>query len=81
MPIIEVRLYDKRVAEETVRKIIDSLTTALVESSCKASARSTGGSRGRCRGSAVTCLRESVTAHRPCWPGSAEVDSDLPGDA
>ena len=33
MPIIEVKLYDKRVTEETVPKIIESLTNALAESS------------------------------------------------
>jgi 4-oxalocrotonate tautomerase len=33
MPIIEVKLYDKRVTEETVPKIIESLTQALHESS------------------------------------------------
>jgi 4-oxalocrotonate tautomerase len=33
MPIIEVKLYDKRVTEETVPKIIEALTTALHESS------------------------------------------------
>jgi hypothetical protein len=31
MPIIEVRLYDKRVAEETVRKIIESLAPSQEE--------------------------------------------------
>ncbi len=33
MPIIEVKLYDKRVTEESVPKIIESLTDALHESS------------------------------------------------
>ena len=33
MPLIEVKLYDKRVTEESVPKIIESLTDALAESS------------------------------------------------
>ena len=33
MPIIDVKLYDKRVTEETVPKIVEALTTALAESS------------------------------------------------
>jgi 4-oxalocrotonate tautomerase len=33
MPIIEVKLYDKRVTEESVPKIIEALTEALAESS------------------------------------------------
>ena len=33
MPLIEVKLYDRRVTEESVPKIIDALTTALHESS------------------------------------------------
>ena len=33
MPIIEVKLYDKRVTEESVPKIIEALTEALHESS------------------------------------------------
>jgi 4-oxalocrotonate tautomerase len=33
MPLIEVKLYDQRVTEESVPKIIDALTTALAESS------------------------------------------------
>jgi 4-oxalocrotonate tautomerase len=33
MPIIEVKLYDKRVTEETVPKIVEALTQALHESS------------------------------------------------
>ena len=33
MPIIEVKLYDKRVTEESVPKIIEALTNALAESS------------------------------------------------
>jgi 4-oxalocrotonate tautomerase len=33
MPIIEVKLYEKRVTEETVPKIIEALTNALHESS------------------------------------------------
>lgn len=33
MPLIEVKLYDTRVNEETVPKIIESLTDALAESS------------------------------------------------
>jgi 4-oxalocrotonate tautomerase len=33
MPLIEVKLYDKRVTEESVPKIIASLTDALAESS------------------------------------------------
>jgi 4-oxalocrotonate tautomerase len=33
MPLIEVKLYDRRVTEESVPKIVASLTDALVESS------------------------------------------------
>jgi 4-oxalocrotonate tautomerase len=33
MPIVEVKLYDKRVTEESVPKIIEALTQALHESS------------------------------------------------
>jgi 4-oxalocrotonate tautomerase len=33
MPIIEVKLYDKRVTEESVPKIVEALTQALHESS------------------------------------------------
>jgi len=33
MPLIEVKLYDTRVNEETVPKIIEKLTDALAESS------------------------------------------------
>ena len=33
MPVIEVKLYDSRVTEESVPKIIEKLTDALVESS------------------------------------------------
>ena len=33
MPLIEVKLYDRRVTEETVPKIISALTDALAESS------------------------------------------------
>jgi 4-oxalocrotonate tautomerase len=33
MPLIEVRLYDHRVTEESVPKIIEKLTDALSESS------------------------------------------------
>ena len=33
MPLIEVKLYDKRVTEESVPKIISALTDALAESS------------------------------------------------
>jgi len=33
MPLIEVKLYDRRVTEETVPKIIEALTNALHESS------------------------------------------------
>ncbi len=33
MPLIEVKLYDRRVTEESVPKIIESLTDALAESS------------------------------------------------
>ena len=33
MPIIDVKLYDKRVTEESVPKIIEALTSALAESS------------------------------------------------
>jgi 4-oxalocrotonate tautomerase len=33
MPVIEVKLYDRRVTEESVPKMIDALTQALHESS------------------------------------------------
>jgi len=33
MPLIEVKLYEHRVTEESVPKIIESLTNALAESS------------------------------------------------
>jgi 4-oxalocrotonate tautomerase len=33
MPLIEVKLYEQRVTEETVPKIIEALTDALHESS------------------------------------------------
>jgi 4-oxalocrotonate tautomerase len=33
MPLIEVKLYDARVTEESVPKIIEKLTDALAESS------------------------------------------------
>ena len=33
MPIIEVKLWEKRVTEESVPKIIEALTAALAESS------------------------------------------------
>ena len=33
MPVIEVKLYDRRVTEESVPKIIAALTDALAESS------------------------------------------------
>jgi 4-oxalocrotonate tautomerase len=33
VPIIDVKLYDKRVTEESVPKIIEALTNALAESS------------------------------------------------
>ena len=33
MPIVEVKLYDKRVTEESVPKIIEAMTKALAESS------------------------------------------------
>ena len=33
MPIVEVKLYDKRVTEESVPKIIEAMTNALAESS------------------------------------------------
>jgi 4-oxalocrotonate tautomerase len=33
MPVIEVKLYDKRVTDESVPKIVSSLTDALAESS------------------------------------------------
>lgn len=33
MPVIEVKLYDRRVTEESVPKIISALTDALAESS------------------------------------------------
>jgi 4-oxalocrotonate tautomerase family enzyme len=33
MPFVEVKLYDKRVTEESVPKIIEAMTKALAESS------------------------------------------------
>lgn len=33
MPLIEVKLYDHRVTDESVPKIVEALTDALVESS------------------------------------------------
>ena len=33
MPLVELKLYDKRVTEESVPKIIEAMTNALVESS------------------------------------------------
>ena len=33
MPLVEVKLYDKRVTEESVPKIIEAMTEALAESS------------------------------------------------
>jgi len=33
MPVIEVKLYDKRVTDESVPKIVAALTDALAESS------------------------------------------------
>jgi 4-oxalocrotonate tautomerase len=33
MPIVEVKIYDRRVTEESVPKIIDAMTNALAESS------------------------------------------------
>lgn len=33
MPIVHVKLYDKRVTEESVPKIIEAMTDALAESS------------------------------------------------
>jgi len=33
MPIVEVKLYDKRVTEESVPKSIEAMTEALAESS------------------------------------------------
>jgi 4-oxalocrotonate tautomerase len=33
MPLIEVKLYDRRVTEESLPKIISALTAALAESS------------------------------------------------
>lgn len=33
MPIVEVKLYDRRVTEESVPKIIEAMTDALAESS------------------------------------------------
>ena len=33
MPIVEVKLYDKRVTEDSVPKIIEAMTNALAESS------------------------------------------------
>ena len=58
MPVIEVKLYDRRVTEESVPKMIEALTNALHESSGAAiehiqviiqgvSGPSTGASRGQ----------------------------------
>jgi 4-oxalocrotonate tautomerase len=33
VPIVEVKLYDKRVTEDSVPKIIEAMTNALAESS------------------------------------------------
>ena len=33
MPLVEVKLYDRRVTEESVPKIIEAMTNALAESS------------------------------------------------
>jgi len=33
MPIVEVKLYDRRVTEESVPKIIEAMTQALADSS------------------------------------------------
>ena len=33
MPLVEVKLFDKRVTEESVPKIIEAMTNALAESS------------------------------------------------
>ena len=33
MPFVEVKIYDKRVTEESVPKIIEAMTAALAESS------------------------------------------------
>jgi 4-oxalocrotonate tautomerase len=33
MPFVEVKLYDKRVTEQSVPKIIEAMTAALAESS------------------------------------------------
>ena len=33
MPLVEVKLYDKRVTEESVPRIIEAMTNALAESS------------------------------------------------
>jgi 4-oxalocrotonate tautomerase len=33
MPIVEVKIYDRRVTEESVPKIIEAMTNALAESS------------------------------------------------
>ncbi len=33
MPVIEVKIYDRRVTEESVPKMIEALTTALHETS------------------------------------------------
>ena len=33
MPIVEVKIYDRRVTEESVPKIIEAMTAALAESS------------------------------------------------
>ena len=41
MPVIEVKLYDRRVTEESVPKMIEALTQALHESSGGRSSTST----------------------------------------
>jgi len=35
MPIVEVKIYDRRVTEESVPKIIEAMTAALAESSSR----------------------------------------------
>ena len=47
MPFVEVKLYDKRVTEESVPKIIEAMTAALAESSGAAPRAHPGGRPGR----------------------------------
>ena len=61
MPVIEVKLYDRRVTEESVPKMIEALTQALHESSGAAITLLTGrsvlvsGARSSSPGGGVRC--------------------------